>query len=164
MFSQPTCSASSGDSVINLLITGCYRSGTTLLEKLLHNHENVCLASQPFPVLYLYVKLAFYKAIGVRRRYPLDHLYLENGYQPEEFYAFLDQFRMSSKNLNGMFDEMFVPYSKLKDASKVIGISHQTGKNIWKTYKTKGIGSIAEWGYRGRKARISYDQLIEGLK
>ncbi|MFH2071358.1 MAG: sulfotransferase, partial [Actinomycetota bacterium] len=32
-----------------LLITGAYRSGTTLLEKLLHNHPDLSVAMQPFP-------------------------------------------------------------------------------------------------------------------
>jgi hypothetical protein len=91
---------------INLFLTGCYRSGTTLLEKLLHAHENVCLAPQPFPLLYFHAKSAFHEAIGIERRYPLNHLFLEDSYQPEDFHAFLDQFEMSKERLDNMFNEL----------------------------------------------------------
>jgi len=90
----------------HLFITGCYRSGTTLFEKLLHSHENICLASQPFPLLYFHAKSAFYDAIGIERRYPLDHRFLEDAYQEEEFYTFLDQFVISRERLNTIFQEM----------------------------------------------------------
>jgi hypothetical protein len=59
-----------------LLVTGCYRSGTTLLEKLLHAHPASCVASQPFPVLYAYVKNLFDVSRGLLRRYPLGHRFL----------------------------------------------------------------------------------------
>jgi hypothetical protein len=66
-----------------LLVTGCYRSGTTLLEKLLHAHPSVVVASQPCPALYHVTKQVFLDELGLQRRYPLDHLFLEDGYTPE---------------------------------------------------------------------------------
>jgi hypothetical protein len=62
----------------SLLVTGSYRSGTTLLEKLLHHHPRLCVGSQPFPILYFLVKEAFDTKKFLKPRYPLDHLFLEN--------------------------------------------------------------------------------------
>jgi hypothetical protein len=105
MCSQPTPSSeATGPAPANLLITGCYRSGTTLLEKLLHSHRNVCLASQPFPVLYFHVKSLFLAELGLQRRYPLDHLFREEGYARDEFHAFLDRFRLCEERLDAVFD------------------------------------------------------------
>jgi hypothetical protein len=87
----------------NIFITGCYRSGTTLLEKLLHSHKNVVLLSQPFPVLYFYIKQKFLDSIGLKRRYPLDHLFLEDSYELSDFYAFLDRFKISKYDISEIF-------------------------------------------------------------
>src|SRR5687767_125731 len=89
-----------------LLVTGCYRSGTTLLEKLMHGHPHICVGSQPFPVLYFQVKEAFYSKMGLQRRYPLDHLFLEGGYRPDEFYAFLDGYVLSPREVEQLFDDL----------------------------------------------------------
>jgi hypothetical protein len=83
----------------NLLVTGSYRSGTTLLEKLLHHHPSLCVGSQPFPVLYFLVKEAFDKEKSLKPRYPLDHLFLKKSYSREEFNFFLE---------NHLFDESFL--------------------------------------------------------
>jgi transposase len=53
--------------------------------------------------------------------------------------------------------------STLKDACKILGFTYQTGKNMWSIYKIEGIAGITQWGYNGRKARISYDKLIRAL-
>lgn len=92
--------------MLNLFITGCYRSGTTLVEKLLHHHPQICLASQPFPLLYFYLKEAFYASKGIRRRYPLDHLFLEDAYQSEQFHWFLDQHDLTRADLEKLFDQL----------------------------------------------------------
>lgn len=89
-----------------LLLTGCYRSGTTLLEKLLHNHPDVCLASQPFAVLYFHAKQAFLAARGLQRRYPLDHLFLETDYTCRDFSQFLAGRRLSGEDLDEVFDRL----------------------------------------------------------
>ena len=74
-----------------LLVTGCYRSGTTLLEKLLHAQPSACIASQAFPVLFFMAKEAFLSSRGIDRRYPLDHLFLEDAYSSDEWVSFLDE-------------------------------------------------------------------------
>jgi hypothetical protein len=89
-----------------LFITGAYRSGTTLLEKLVHNHPKISIGSQPFPLLYFKVKQAFYSEMSIIRRYPLDHLFLEDAYTREEFHQFLDRFIIEKNFLNQMFREM----------------------------------------------------------
>lgn len=93
-----------GSSPAPIFITGCYRSGTTLLEKLLHNHPEVCVASQPFPILFYHVKSAFNREIGITRRYPLDHLFLEDAYTQEDLHAFLDTHVFTSRDVDEIFD------------------------------------------------------------
>jgi transposase len=53
--------------------------------------------------------------------------------------------------------------STLKGACKILGFTYQTGKNMWNIYKTQGISGITQWGYSGRKARVSYDELMGAL-
>jgi hypothetical protein len=89
-----------------LLVTGCYRSGTTLLEKLLHAHPDVCVASQPFPVLYAYVKSQFDAGRGLQRRYPLSHRFLENGYSDSDFATYLDRQQLTDADLDAVFGEL----------------------------------------------------------
>ena len=40
-------------------------------------------------------------------------------------------------------------YSTLKEVSKVIGITYQSGKNLLNTYKTQGIEGTTRWKYKG---------------
>ena len=103
-----------GEALINrterqpqfLMVTGCYRSGTTLLEKVLHNHPQVICASQPFPVLYFFVKELFHRAKGLTRRYPLEHLFLEDGYSPEELRRFLEERILTTDELDSFWEQM----------------------------------------------------------
>ena len=89
-----------------LLVTGCYRSGTTLCEKLIHAHPSACVASQPFPIFYFRVKEAFLRSRDLRRRYPLDHLFLEDGYHPEDFFRFLKGYRLTTETIATIFSEL----------------------------------------------------------
>lgn len=89
-----------------LLITGCYRSGTTVLEKVLNLHPDVAVASQPFPVLYALVKQRFLAEKGLTRRYPLGHLLLEAGYCEEELHAFLERYVLSEEDIADFFDQL----------------------------------------------------------
>jgi hypothetical protein len=89
-----------------LLVTGCYRCGTTLLEKLLHAHPASCVASQPFPVLYAYVKGLFDESRGLLRRYPLSHRFLEGGYSDTDFATFLDRRQLTDADLDAVFEQL----------------------------------------------------------
>ena len=88
------------------LVTGCYRSGTTLLEKLLHAHPSICIGSQPFPVIYFFAKQAFLDRRGLHRRYPLGHLFCEDGYAPEELDAFLENLPIRRADIDEIFKRL----------------------------------------------------------
>lgn len=88
-------------------ITGFLRSGTTLLEKYLHNHPQMAVASQPFPFLFYAVKEAFYRHKGLDvPRYPLGHLFLEKGYTRAEFLAFAQTYRLNATEVQGVMEKM----------------------------------------------------------
>ena len=91
---------------MDLFATGCYRSGTTLLEKLLHVHPQVTIASQPMPALHHVVKQRFLDARGLQRRYPLDHLFLEDAYTAEDLAAFLASYRLDAGDLDEIFAQL----------------------------------------------------------
>jgi hypothetical protein len=83
-----------------ILVTGCYRSGTTVVEKILNMHTSVTLASQPFPILYFVFKERFNQSLGIQRRYSLDHLLLEDAYTPDEFIDFLHRDILEPKGID----------------------------------------------------------------
>jgi sulfotransferase family protein len=90
-----------------LFVTGMQRSGTTLIEKLLGNHPELSVLSQPFPLLYVEAKRAFLCEMGEPDSpYPLGHLFLETRYGPEGFAAFLDRHRITSDQLRELFARM----------------------------------------------------------
>lgn len=59
----------------HLTITGTYRSGTTLVERLLDQHPAVSVATQPFPLLWTEAKRAFLADRGRADRLPLGTLF-----------------------------------------------------------------------------------------
>ena len=105
MSSQRTTSTPEpGQQPTHILLTGCYRSGTSLADKLLHAHPQIALASQPFPVLFFHVKAAFDRSIRLQRRYPLDHLFRNRAYRPAQFHEFLDRFTLTELDIDQIFD------------------------------------------------------------
>ena len=92
----------------HLLITGAWRSGTTLVEKLLHAHPEASVASQPFPFIYVEAKRRFDAARGIEGRYSLGHLFGETRYRPSDLIGFLDELRFTEAEvallLEGMRD------------------------------------------------------------
>ncbi len=86
-----------------VFLTGCYRSGTTLLQKALDAHPSLSVAMQPFPVWYFEAKERFLDKRGLPWRYPLDHLFLEDRYEPQHLGAFLAQLRVSEDELDALF-------------------------------------------------------------
>jgi len=89
-----------------LLVTGSYRSGTTLVEKMLNMHPQVICASQPFPVFYFFVMDLFHRMKGLQRRYPLGHLFLEDGYTPDDLHRFLDERVITAEELTSFWELM----------------------------------------------------------
>jgi hypothetical protein len=88
-------------------ITGFLRSGTTLLEKLVHALPGACIGPQPFPFLYYDTKRAFLRARGAgEERYPLGSLFREERYRPEDFQAFLRSHRLTPQATAASFAAM----------------------------------------------------------
>ncbi|MBV1900484.1 MAG: sulfotransferase [Kordiimonadaceae bacterium] len=83
-----------------ILVTGCYRSGTTLVEKILNMHPSITIASQPFPILYFLVKEHFNQSIGTSSRYPLYHLFKETTYTAKQFNDFLLEYILDEDALH----------------------------------------------------------------
>lgn len=90
-----------------LFLTGMQRSGTTLLAKLLGLFPGVSLLSQPFPLLFVEAKKDFLRGLGRSDlRYPLGHLFTEDGYRQEDFARHLADLRIDGVRLAQIFDEM----------------------------------------------------------
>lgn len=91
----------------DLFVTGMVRSGTTLLEKLLCNHPELSVASQPFPYLWIEVKRRFLAELGFEADpLPLSPLFPEPRYTPEDFAEFLRRHRLSAEALARWLDAM----------------------------------------------------------
>jgi hypothetical protein len=90
-----------------LFLTGMQRSGTTLLGKLLGRHPDASILSQPFPLLFVEAKRDFLRGLGRSDiRYPLGHLFLEDGYRQEDFDQYLAELRIDGARLQRIFEEM----------------------------------------------------------
>lgn len=89
-----------------LLVTGCFRSGTTLVEKLLHQHPALCVASQPLSQLYYYVREQFLQEKRIRQRYPLDHGFLHDPSRINGWIDFLKNFPLQARDLEAVFDRL----------------------------------------------------------
>lgn len=72
-----------------LFITGMPRSGTTLLDKLLSQHPQAHILSQPLPLLYVELKRAFLKSRGQEVAYPFGDMFGERWYDVGEFSDYL---------------------------------------------------------------------------
>lgn len=90
----------------NILLNGCFRSGTTLLDKLLHTHQSIVMASQPYPVLFFYAKSLFLKEQNLTQRYPLGHLFMEASYSPEAFNDFLRTYKFNQCDIDTIFSQL----------------------------------------------------------
>lgn len=49
----------------------------------------------------------------------------------------------------------------LLSVAKTLGIGEKTARNWWKAYKEEGIEGLKRWNYKGRKPRITYEELLE---
>ena len=90
-----------------LFVTGMLRCGTTLVEKLLANHPEFSLLSQPFPFVFLDAKRRFLHSLGREgEAYPLGDLFLEAGYTNEDLARFLSRYRPTRDELLHTFRAM----------------------------------------------------------
>jgi hypothetical protein len=85
-----------------LFITGYNRSGTTLLDKILTNHPELFVASQPFFNLFLQAKKDFLK----QNNYNINYALLENyfnrkySYSYTDLVSFLSEYKPNEDDLN----------------------------------------------------------------
>ncbi len=84
-------------------ITGTYRSGTTLLQKLLGAHPDIYSAEQPLPTLFIYLKDKFLRQKGIVDPLPLGTLFNETRYKQSEFLNFLENYKLSREDIDAVF-------------------------------------------------------------
>ncbi|MBI2841609.1 MAG: sulfotransferase [Acidobacteria bacterium] len=90
-----------------LFVTGMQRSGTTLIEKMLTNHPQISLLSQPFYYLFLEAKREFFRRKGLAPApLPLGDLFREDRYAPEELDGFLGEYRPERSVLSSLLEAM----------------------------------------------------------
>lgn len=120
-----------------LFITGMGRSGTTLLDKLLHNHHQAYIASQPFPLLFLQAKKDFYHTI----KHPEDYYYFNNYFNEQHytlpaFTSFLKQHQFGKQQL----------YSILNNADNYSGQFHHypEAETLADRFKNSSLTSVSQ--------------------
>ncbi len=82
------------------------RSGTTLLEKLLCNHNQLSVLSQPIPLLFVDIKKRFLNSIGIDKYYVLNDSINNKDYDPEAFNSFINNFKYSKEEAETIFYRM----------------------------------------------------------
>ena len=82
------------------------RSGTTLVERLLTNHTDIDILSQPFPLIFVYFKKFFMESLGHDEYYVLnDHVH-EYKYTKDQFEKYLSSISIKEEFLSKVFIEM----------------------------------------------------------
>ncbi|MBN2757951.1 MAG: sulfotransferase [Bacteroidales bacterium] len=116
-----------------LFITGLYRSGTTLLQKILQNHPNVFSADQPLPNLYIYLKSKFYFEKNITDNNILGTLF-NNKYQLSEFIDFIEKYTLTEKDFEIIFNNAR-EFSGV-NSKKIFNISEKfESGNLFNVYK-----------------------------
>ena len=91
----------------HLVITGAYRSGTTLVERLVDNLPEGFCAPQPFPYLYLAVKRRFLEESGCAvPQYPIGSGFRDPLHRPDQLASFLRSTIIDRDMIRGAFDAM----------------------------------------------------------
>ncbi|MBD3362741.1 hypothetical protein GF362_03410 [Candidatus Dojkabacteria bacterium] len=104
-------------------ITGMSRSGTTLLDKILCNHPQLSVLSQPFPFLFIEAKKKFLDSINYGETpFPLSN-YFQEVYRPKDFSEFLETVYFDADELGRIFNDMKEfsgQYTKRRDINRII--------------------------------------------
>jgi hypothetical protein len=91
----------------HVLVTGTYRSGTTLAERLIDNLADGFCAPQPFPFLYLSAKRRFLAEAGLDGgRYPIGTGFHDPLHQPDELAAYLGSTVFDHAFVEGALESM----------------------------------------------------------
>ncbi|WP_028981471.1 sulfotransferase family protein [Sporocytophaga myxococcoides] len=78
-----------------IFVTGLYRSGTTLLEKLLFQHPSVSIAFQPYPSFYHLVKKRFNEIQNISSVYPINTRLDNEYFEMKDFIEFLNRYKFT---------------------------------------------------------------------
>jgi hypothetical protein len=90
----------------NLFITGTYRSGTTLLQRLINAHPSAGIFPQPCAPLFFHAKNKFYQKQDLQKYFPIDPSFPEVGFSWEELYGFLELENFNTLNLKLIFEQI----------------------------------------------------------
>lgn len=90
----------------NIFLTGMGRSGTTLLEKLLTNHSQITMLSQPFPLLFTELKKHFLETLGIKEYYVLNNGPYDTKYNLKDFINFLNTYEIGLEEITEIFEKM----------------------------------------------------------
>jgi hypothetical protein len=87
-------------------ITGVYRSGTTLLEKLIGTDLSVSLFSQPCAPLFFQAKNKIYSKLGLQKTFPIDPSFPDPGYSWDKMYELLASETFTKEDLLLVFKDI----------------------------------------------------------
>lgn len=128
-----------------LLITGMTRSGTTLLEKIIHNHINAAIASQPYPLLYSSIKKQYNLLNNNMSLYPLGNYFFDDSENLTDFYDFLLNYEIDGLFIDKIMEELRTYKGQLTpelfENDYIKDIHKNYFINIFK-YLTNGIRNI----------------------
>lgn len=79
-------------------VTGLYRSGTTLLEKLLFQHPSISIAFQPYPSFYHSVKTRFNEIQSISSVYPINTRLDNEYFEMQDFIEFLNHYKFKEED------------------------------------------------------------------
>ena len=99
-----------------IFITGTYRSGSTLVQRILDNHESIDLYYQPLTQVFVILKHFFLQKKQIKSDLPLSHLFMESRYDTQDFNYYLN-------NLNLSNEQIIILHNILQDNKISISIS-----------------------------------------
>lgn len=87
-------------------ITGVYRSGTTLLERLINTDLSVSVLDQPCAPLFFHAKKKIYSKFGLNKSLPIDPSFPDPGFNWESMYELLGSELFTKEDLLKVFNEI----------------------------------------------------------
>jgi len=92
--------------VKSIFITGMGRSGTTLLDKLLTNHQKIDVLSQPTPLIFIEAKKRFLRQSGIAKYFVLNDDHINRDFTQKTFDLFLSNFTLLPSEIETVFERM----------------------------------------------------------
>lgn len=130
----------------NLFITGVYRSGTTLLQKLINAHPSAAIFPQPCAPLFFHAKNKFYHQRSLKNSYAMGTVFPFAEFDWEELYRFLETEIFNQADLKLVFEtikkfngidtrEVFELEDRIKEGNflkiylQILNLLNQKGKS-----------------------------------